>query len=70
MVALTPESDVMRAADGVPLKIKHRRAERMRTIKAIGLIAPLFLFLIVSFIVPIAAMLFNSINNPEATARC
>ena len=57
--------DVIRAADGTPLRIKLRRAERMRTIRALGMIMPLFLFLIVSFIVPIAAMLFISVQNPE-----
>ena len=65
MVVVSPDSQVMRAADGVPLKVKLRRAERMRTVQAMSLIAPLLLFLILSFIVPIAAMLFNSVKNPE-----
>ena len=51
--------------DGVPLKIKLRRAERMRKLRAIGLIVPLFLFLMVSFVFPIFAMLWRSVENPE-----
>jgi putative spermidine/putrescine transport system permease protein len=37
----------------------------MRQIKALGLVAPLFLFLLVTFIVPILAMLLLSVGNPE-----
>ena len=51
--------------DGVPLKVKLRRAERMRKVKAMLLIMPLILFLVVSFVAPIAAMLFLSVQNPE-----
>jgi putative spermidine/putrescine transport system permease protein len=51
--------------DGVPLKVRLRRAERMRQLKALGLIAPLFLYLLVTFIVPILAMLLISVENPE-----
>ena len=59
-----PSSDVF-AVDGVPLKLKLRRAERMRKLRAIGLIVPLFLFLMVSFVFPIFAMLWRSVENPE-----
>ncbi len=65
MVVVTPHRDVIAAADRVPLRVKLRRAERMRTIRAMLLIAPLFLFLILSFVTPIGAMLINSIQNPE-----
>ena len=51
--------------DGVPLKIKLRRAERWARIRAVGLIAPLFLFLMVSFVVPIFSMLWRGVENPE-----
>ena len=65
MVVVTPHRDVIAAADRVPLRVKLRRAERMRTIRAMLLVAPLFLFLILSFVTPIGAMLLNSIKNPE-----
>ena len=51
--------------DGVPLKIKLRRAERWARLRAIGLIVPLFLFLMVSFVLPIFTMLWRSVENPE-----
>ena len=51
--------------DGVPLKIRLERAERMRKVKAMGLILPLFLFLMVTFAIPIVLMLVRSVENPE-----
>lgn len=57
--------NVARPAGGVPLKIKLRRAQRARRIEAAALIAPLFAFLMVTFIVPIVSMLFLSVRNPE-----
>lgn len=60
-----PNTEIVRTADGTPLKVQLRRAERMRQFKAIGLVAPLFLFIMVSFIAPIGNMLFYSVDNPE-----
>ncbi len=51
--------------DGLPLKARLRRAERRRKIKAAGLVAPLFLFLLITFIVPILLLLYRAIDNPE-----
>ncbi|MEX0807471.1 MAG: ABC transporter permease [Dongiaceae bacterium] len=65
MVSVAATDNVMRAADGTPLKIKLRQSERLRQLKAVGLVAPLFLFIMLSFVVPIANMLFYSVNNPE-----
>ncbi|TDR55882.1 putative spermidine/putrescine transport system permease protein [Halomonas ventosae] len=45
------------------LKSRLRRAERLRKVKAVGLVAPLALFLVVVFVVPIGSMLLNSIDN-------
>ncbi|SDK15650.1 ABC transporter permease [Billgrantia gudaonensis] len=45
------------------LKSRLRRAERLRKLKAVGLVAPLALFLLVVFVVPIGNMLFNSVDN-------
>ena len=59
-----PEGDVF-TVDGVPLKVKLKRAERWAKIRAMGLIAPLFLFLMVTFVLPIIAMLWRSVENPE-----
>jgi len=64
----------MLAADGTPLKISLSRALRRQKIRALALIAPLLLFVVITFIIPIATMLFRSVENqivsntmPEAT---
>jgi putative spermidine/putrescine transport system permease protein len=51
--------------DGLSLKVKLRRAERMRQWRAFGLIAPMLLFLMVIFVVPIADMLRRSVHDAE-----
>ena len=50
-------------ADGIPLKISLARAQRRGKLKAIGLVVPLFLFILVAFFVPILDMLFRSVEN-------
>lgn len=67
MTTIIPTADIVRTVDGVPLKVKLRRAERMRKIRAVSLIAPLFLFLAVTFVMPIGIMLFRSVQNPEVS---
>ncbi len=57
--------DVMRTADGTPLKVKLRQAERREVMRAFGLIAPLFLFIVVSFLIPIMVMLKNAFYDPD-----
>ncbi len=52
-------------SDADLLKVRLRRAERMRQIKAFGLIAPLLGFLLISFVVPIAAMMLRSVHDTE-----
>ena len=49
----------------VPLKIRLRRAERTKKVRAILLVAPLFLFIVVTFVLPIGTLLFKSVENPE-----
>jgi putative spermidine/putrescine transport system permease protein len=56
---------IMRAADGTPLKIKLRQAERRERIRALTLIAPLFLFIVLTFLMPIASMLTNAFYDPD-----
>ena len=51
------------AADGRPLKASLRRALRAQKIRALLLIAPLLLFIMITFILPIADMLFRSVEN-------
>ncbi|RKF12932.1 ABC transporter permease [Roseovarius spongiae] len=51
------------AADGTPLKRSLNRALRMQKMRALLLIAPLLLFVLLTFIAPIADMLFRSVEN-------
>ncbi len=51
------------AADGSPLKVSIARALRRRKLRALLLTAPLFLFILITFIAPIADMLFRSVEN-------
>ena len=53
----------MLAADGTPLKKSLARALRMQKIRALMLVAPLLVFVLITFIAPIADMLFRSIEN-------
>ncbi|RVT86924.1 ABC transporter permease [Rhodobacteraceae bacterium CCMM004] len=53
----------MLAADGTPLKRSLNRALRAQKLRALGLIAPLLIFILVTFIAPIADMLFRSVEN-------
>lgn len=49
----------------VPLKTQLRRAERLKKLKYGALIAPLAVFLLFTFLWPIAALLMKSVDNPE-----
>ncbi|WP_422071506.1 ABC transporter permease [Tranquillimonas rosea] len=55
------------AADGKPLKASLHRALRREKLRALGLIAPLLIFVLVTFIAPIADMLFRSVENQIVT---
>ena len=60
-----PADGIMRAADGTPLKLKLRQAERRERLRALSLIAPLFIFIVVSFLLPIVLMLRNAVYDPD-----
>ena len=62
---MSPSYQKLDAAEGLSLKVKLRRAERKRKIKAAGLVAPLFFFLLITFIIPILLLLYRAIDNPE-----
>ncbi len=57
------DSGPMLAADGTPLKKSLNRALRRQKLRALMLIAPLLVFILVAFIAPIADMLFRSVEN-------
>ena len=57
------QSGPMLAADGTPLKQSLAKSLRRQKMRALLLIAPLLLFVIFSFVLPIATMLFRSVEN-------
>ncbi len=59
---------VMTTADGTPLKQALARATRRSKIRAFLLVAPLLLFILITFIIPILDMLTRSVSNPEVQA--
>lgn len=52
-------------ADGLPLKLKLRQAERRKKLTALLLVTPLLLFIVVTFVMPIFDMMRRSVDNPE-----
>lgn len=63
MTDATQNTGPMMAADGTTLKSSLNRALRRQKLRALMLIAPLLLFVLVTFIAPIADMLFRSVEN-------
>ncbi|QFS84495.1 ABC transporter permease [Roseivivax sp. THAF197b] len=53
----------MLAADGTPLKKSLARSLRIQKARALMLVAPLLIFVLVTFIAPIGDMLFRSVEN-------
>ncbi|MFQ5623812.1 MAG: ABC transporter permease [Paracoccaceae bacterium] len=63
----TTVSGPVLAADGTPLKRSLARALRRQKLRALLLIAPLLIFVLISFIYPIGKMLFRSVENSIVT---
>jgi putative spermidine/putrescine transport system permease protein len=62
----------MLAADGTPLKASLRRALRAQKMRALMLVGPLLVFVLVTFLFPIGDMLLRSVENqivPETLPR-
>ena len=51
------------SSDGIPLEISLKKAERRNKIRAVLLVAPLFLFILIIYVFPIGEMLFRSIDD-------
>lgn len=63
MAIAAAENDVITTADGVPLKLSLKRALWQRKKTALLLVAPLFLFVLITFLLPIFDMLIRSVDN-------
>ena len=60
---VTASDSVLRTADGVPLKRSLRRATSRRRVRTFMLVVPILAFLSVTFVMPVADMLFRSVDN-------
>jgi len=49
--------------EGIPLKVSLQKSERKNKIRAFLLVAPLLVFILVTFLIPIADMLVRSIDD-------
>ncbi len=61
----TARQQRLETADGTPLKSALARASRRQKLRALALVAPLALFIIVTFVLPIGQMLLRSVNNTQ-----
>jgi len=59
----TAYPEIVKTADGIPLKVSLARAQRKSKIRGVLLVLPLFAFILLTFFVPIFDMLFRSIEN-------
>jgi len=49
--------------EGIPLKVSLQKAERKNKIRAVLLVAPLLVFILVTFLIPIGDMLLRSVDD-------
>ena len=62
-ISATDQNGLVLAADGTPLKRSLARALRRQKLRALVLIAPLLIFVLLTFIYPIGVMLSRSVQN-------
>ncbi len=60
---LSPSGPIT-TADGTPLKVSLARALRRDKFKSLALVTPLFLFIGLTFLIPIADMLWRGVEDP------
>ncbi len=65
MATDTADSAPLTTTDGTPLKTALRRSQRIERRRAFMLVLPLLAFLFIVFVVPIGAMMWRSVYNPE-----
>ena len=49
--------------DGIPLKVSLQKSERRNKIRALLLVAPLLIFILITFLIPIGDMLLRSVDD-------
>ena len=65
---LAMRPSVASGATGPALAVQLRRLERRRQLRAIALTLPLLVFLAVTFLVPLGALLVRAVENPEVAS--
>ena len=60
---------IIYSSDGLPLEVSLKKAERRNKLRALFLVAPLFLFLVITYLFPIGDMLFRSIDDRMITGK-
>ena len=63
MAGAVQQEEGIFTADGTPLRVSLARALRRQKIRALLLVAPLLLFISITFLIPIGDMLFRSVEN-------
>ena len=58
---------IIYSTDGLPLEVSLRKAERKNKLKAALLVGPLFVFILITYLFPIADMLFRSVDDRMIT---
>jgi putative spermidine/putrescine transport system permease protein len=64
---MSSETQQILTTDGIPLEVSLKKAERKNKLKAFLLVAPLLLFLIITYVFPIGDMLIRSVDDREVT---
>ena len=64
---MSSETQKILTTDGIPLEESLRKAEKKNKIKAFLLVAPLLLFIIITYVFPIGEMLFRSVDDRMVT---
>ena len=64
---MSSETNKILTTDGIPLEVSLKKAERKNKIKAFLLVAPLLLFLLITYIFPIGEMLSRSVDDKMVT---
>jgi len=64
---MSAETKQILTTDGIPLEVSLKKAEKKNKIKAFLLVAPLLLFLIITYVFPIGEMFSRSIDDKMIT---
>ena len=63
-----PGESEARVIDGASLKVRYARAERRKRYGALLPVLPLLIFILITFLFPVAEMLFRSVDNTRVSA--